>query len=240
MALLNEIIDMILSGLEKNQLKIIIINGSHRKSGATAQILNEMYLQLKKYNDADVQIVHAADLDLKYCQGCCSCYKTGKCIFADDAANLSSNIEAADGIIIGSPTYAGNVSGQLKTIIDRGHFVMEQLLYGKYAISVATYENYGGKDTVKILNRLLAYSGAKISGTIAAKTAFNSNPLENMKIKKAVHKKADRLHKDIIGRRKYIFQNIKHFIVFQIGIRPFVTKKGLQYSGVIRRWEGKR
>ena len=66
-------------------------------------------------------------------------------------------IETADGIIIGSPTYASNISGQMKVIIDRGHFVIEQLLFGKYAISVSTYENYGGKDTAKILNRLFCY-----------------------------------------------------------------------------------
>ena len=41
--------------------------------------------------------------------------------------NLSKNIETADGIIIGSPTYASNVSGQMKVLIDRGHFVIEQL-----------------------------------------------------------------------------------------------------------------
>lgn len=66
-----------------------------------------------------------------------------------------------DGIILGSPTYAGNVSGQMKVIIDRGHFVMEQLLYGKYAISVSTYENYGGGDTSKIINNVTTYSGRK-------------------------------------------------------------------------------
>lgn len=61
----------------------------------------------------------------------------------------------ADGIILGSPTYVSNVSAQMKVIIDRGHFVIEQLLYIKYAISVATYENYCGKNTSKVLNRLL-------------------------------------------------------------------------------------
>ncbi|MBQ3513909.1 MAG: flavodoxin family protein, partial [Lachnospiraceae bacterium] len=125
-------------------MRIVIINGSHRKNGATALILNEMYRQLKKYSDVDVQMIHVADLELKYCVGCASCYKTGACIYKDDIENLSLSIAEADGVILGSPTYASNVSGQMKVIIDRGHFVMEQLLYGKYVISVTTYENYGG------------------------------------------------------------------------------------------------
>lgn len=137
-------------------MKIIILNGSHRKNGATALILNEMYQKLETYPHVEVHFFNVANLNLKYCIGCYKCYRNGKCIFNDDIEKLSENIETADGIIIGSPTYASNVSGQIKVIIDRGHFVIEQLLLRKYAISVSTYKNYGGKETSKILNRLLS------------------------------------------------------------------------------------
>ena len=159
-------------------MKIIIINGSHRKNGSTAFILNELLQELNKYDDVDVQFIHVADLSLNYCVGCGTCYRTGKCIYRDDVEALSSNIASADGIILGSPTYASNVSAQMKTIIDRGHFVMEQLLYGKYAISVTTYENYGGTDTAKIMNRLLSYSGAKVCGKILFRKKSPSNLME--------------------------------------------------------------
>lgn len=153
-------------------MKIIMINGSHRKNGATALILHEMYQKLQSYPNVEIQFYHVADLNLKYCVGCCQCYKNGKCSLNDDMEKLSENIETADGIIIGSPTYASNISGQMKVIIDRGHFVIEQLLFGKYAISISTYENYGGKDTAKILNKLFCYSGAAISKSLAMKTPF--------------------------------------------------------------------
>lgn len=218
-------------------MKIIIINGSNRKNGTTGLILNEMALHLKKFSDVDVQIFHVADFKLEYCTGCCACYRTGKCIFQDDIENLSSDIENADGIILGSPNYASNVSGQMKVIIDRGHFVIEQLLYGKYAVSVATYENYGGKDTAKVLNKLLLYSGAQISSTVLYKNPFSSNPFGNAGFKKLIQKKADRLYKDISRRHNYVLQRIKHFIIFQMGIKPFVKKKGEKYNGVIKHWK---
>lgn len=63
-------------------------------------------------------MVHVSDLSLQYCVGCGSCYKTGACIYKDDIENLSLSVADADGIIIGSPTYASNVSGQMKVIID--------------------------------------------------------------------------------------------------------------------------
>ena len=62
-------------------MKIIIINGSHRKNGSTALILNGLSEELKKRDDVDVQIVNVADLSLNYCIGCSKCYKTGKCIY---------------------------------------------------------------------------------------------------------------------------------------------------------------
>lgn len=223
--------------MRNRAVKIVIVNGSHRKNGATALILNEMYQQLKKYSDVDVQMIHVADLSLKYCVGCGFCYKTGECIYKDDLENLSLSIAKADGVILGSPTYASNVFGQMKVIIDRGHFVIEQLLYGKYAISVTTYENYGGRDSAKILNRLLLYSGAKISGTIVYKNKFNSNPLENIKLKENIEKVVSTLYHDVVRKRKYKFQVMKHFIVFWLGIRPFVVGKGSQYDGVIKHWE---
>lgn len=220
-------------------MKIIIINGSHRKNGSTAFILNELYQKLKKYNDVDVQFIHVADLSLNYCVGCGACYRIGKCIYKDDAEALSSDIANADGIILGSPTYASNVSAQLKTIIDRGHFVMEQLLYGKYAISVTTYENYGGTDTAKIMNKLLSYSGAKISGKIVFRKKTPSTLPAEHQSNKYIQKLANTLYFDIKTKRKYILQSMKQFIIFNLGIKPFVINNATQYAGVIDCWKSK-
>lgn len=218
-------------------MKIVIVNGSHRKNGATSIILNEMNKELKKHSNVEVQMVHVSDLSLQYCVGCGSCYKTATCIYKDDLERLSFCIAEADGIILGSPTYASNVSGQMKVIIDRGHFVMEQLLYGKYAISVTTYENYGGRDTAKIINKLLSYSGAKICSSIVLRNKFNENPIEDFRIKQRVEKVVNSFYRDIVERRKYIIQGLIHSIVFKMGIQPFVKRKGVEYEGVIKHWK---
>ena len=140
---------------------------------------------------------------------------------------------------LGSPTYASNVSGQMKVIIDRGHFVIEQLLYGKYAISVVTYENYGGKDAAKIINKLLLYSGAKICGSIVVRNKFNENPMEDARITQRVEKTVNSFYRDIVEGRRYMIQGLIHSIVFKIGIQPFVKRKELEYEGVIKHWKNK-
>ena len=220
-------------------MKIIIINGSHRKNGSTALILNGLSEELKKRDDVDVQIVNVADLSLNYCIGGSKCYKTGKCIHKDDLEALSATISTADGIIFGSPTYASNVSAQMKTIIDRGHFVMEQLLSGKYVINVATYENYGGTDTAKILNRITSYSGANITGTLVYRKIYINNSDKKEKLNKHIQKTANKLYRDIKTKHRYTFQSIKHLIIFNIGIKPFVIKNKTEYSGVLNYWKSK-
>ena len=169
---------------------------------------------------------------MKQCTGCCSCYRKGRCIFNDDAERLSEEIASCDGIVIGSPTYASNVSGILKLFIDRGHFVIEQLLYGKYAVTVATGENYGSNTTSKILNDLMVYSGALVSSRIVLNAPFGSDP-GNTDI---IFSKTDRLYDDISKKRRHVFQRLYHNIIFSFGILPFVRKKGDAYKGVSEKW----
>ena len=135
--------------------------------------------------------------------------------------------------MIGSPTYVSNVSGLLKTFIDRGHFVIEQLLRGKYAVGIATGENYGSRDTARVLNRLFSYSGAYISDTVICNAPFSSKQFPADRVVRA----AGRLYADIAGQRVYPVQAAKSRVIFRFGILPFVQRKGAQYQGVTDRWQ---
>ncbi len=213
-------------------MRIIVINGSPRTDGLTAAMLHRLADSLLQ-KGADVQYYDLARLQIRQCSGCCSCYRTGHCIFQDDAERLSDEIAQADGIVIGSPTYVSNVSGLLKIFIDRGHFVIEQLLRGKYAVSIATGENYGSRDTAHVLNRLFSYSGAYISDTVICNAPFSSKQFPADRVIRA----AERLYADISRRRIYPVQAAKNRAVFRFGIQPFVKQKGRQYQGVTERWQ---
>ncbi|MDD3417851.1 MAG: flavodoxin family protein [Lachnospiraceae bacterium] len=216
-------------------MKIVIINGSPRINGATAKILHAIEEKLLNFETVDVEYINIGELKIDPCSGCCSCYKTGKCYMDDAAEMLSNKIALADGLVMGSPTYASNISGQLKQFIDRGHFVIEQLLHKKYAVSVATGENYGSKDTSKILNKLLQYSGASLSGKIICNLPFNGKP-HNKALDKKLESISEKLYIDIKEQKNHMIQTITHKIIFSVGIKPFVKSKGTQYQGVVRRW----
>ena len=212
-------------------MKIIVINGSPRTNGLTASILHTIGSELMSSGN-DVEYVDLADLDMAHCRGCCSCYRTGRCFMDDGAERLSEKIRQADGLVLGSPTYASNVSGLMKDFIDRGHFVIEQLLTDKRCITVVTGENYGNKKAGKILDDLVIYSGGSLCGSIAVKAPFNVSK----ELSDNVLRKISRASLKMNGQSRNPVQRMYHNIVLNAGIKPFVRRKGEQYKGVTNRW----
>ena len=218
-------------------MKIIIINASFRKNGATAKVLSEFSDQLNLNGNVDIAEFHLSDLKIEYCKGCCNCYKTGKCFIEDDSNMLVQKIIEADGLVIGTPNYVSNVSGQLKTFIDRAHFVLPQLLKGKHTIGVVTYENVMGGSAFGILKNLFILSGAKTADKIIAKTIFNSDPIASKKVKTDVKNKAKKFYNSVLNNKiSSPINKIMHFFAFNFVIKPFVMKKGDEYQGVRQHW----
>jgi len=218
-------------------MKVIIINGSPRTTGSTATLLHEIEDRLR-CKDVDVEYFDLSRLSMSQCEGCCACYTTGHCHINDDAERLSDLIKEADGLVLGSPTYASNVSGYMKLLIDRGHFVIEQMLTGKHCLTVTTGENYGKKDAEKVLKKLVLYSGGHLVKSISMNASFNSitfsksGPYHDI-----TGKAADSLYTSILENRRSALQHLKHKVILSFGIKPFVRKKGRKYQGVIDKWK---
>lgn len=217
-------------------MKIVIINGSPRNNGSTAHILNSMQKHLETKRGVTIHFYNLSELNMHTCRGCCFCFEHGHCIYTDDAEHLSNDIADANGIIVGSPTYASNVPGLLKTFIDRGHIIIEQLLNGKYAIGVVTSENYGGSNAASILKNVFIYSGAHVSSVIKHKLPFSSDSQFSMRQEKRFQVEAEHFYQDIRRNKISLFQKIRHKIIFHVGIKPFVIKKGEKYQGVLDKW----
>ena len=215
-------------------MKIVIINGSPRINGLTAGILHTLERSLLAQG-AVVEFYNLSELSMSQCRGCCACYTTGHCVMSDDAEKLSRLIESADGLVLGTPTYASNVSGYMKVLIDRGHFVIEQLLTGKYCVTVTTGENYGSLDASKVLKNLVLYSGGRLVKNIVVNAPFNGG------VPGVVEERAESVGSEffraINTNKKYPLQSAFHKAVFSFGIRPFVMKKGEKYRGVTAKWK---
>ncbi|MBI5101136.1 MAG: flavodoxin family protein [Nitrospirae bacterium] len=104
-------------------MKIMAFNGSPRKKWNTGTLL-ERALEGAASAGAETELVHLYDLDYKGCISCFAC-KTiggksyGRCAVQDDLAPVFGRVEQADAIILGSPIYFGEVSGEMKSFMER-------------------------------------------------------------------------------------------------------------------------
>ena len=92
---------------QTRNMKILILNGSPRSNGLISRILDTMANEARQHH-AEVEVVPVCRLDIHPCTGCMSCRSRHNCVLPE-----------ADALVIGSPCYWGNMSGQLKILFDR-------------------------------------------------------------------------------------------------------------------------
>ncbi|WP_165077786.1 flavodoxin family protein, partial [Methanogenium sp. MK-MG] len=129
-------------------MKILAVNASPRRKNSNTLRLVEAALTGAADAGADTELLDICEYDIGYCTGCGICYQTGECPVKDDYTDILSRMQAADGLIIGTPVYINAVTAQLKTLLDRMADVIHcQAFTGKYGIVVATGGG-GGTDEV--------------------------------------------------------------------------------------------
>ncbi|MFO7963295.1 MAG: flavodoxin family protein [Desulfobacterales bacterium] len=100
-------------------MNVIGINASPRKN-ANTQTLVEAVLDGAAARGAQTRLVNLRDLNINGCLGCEGCKKhLGKCVQKDDLTPLLQEMTAYDGIVMGTPVYWYQVSGQFKMLVDR-------------------------------------------------------------------------------------------------------------------------
>lgn len=118
--------------------KIVIIDGGPRKNMNTAQLLQQFADGAKSADsDIDVKTIRLYDLDYKGCMSCMACKLKGKasniCRFKDALTPVLEDIAVADGIVLGSPIYFGEVTGQMRAFLERLSFPW--LSYNDYSLT---------------------------------------------------------------------------------------------------------
>lgn len=105
-------------------MKVLLINGSPRKSGNTFTALSEIARTLGS-EGIDSEIVWIGNKPVRGCIACgmCKTRNNGQCVFDDDVCNaISAKFAEADGFVFGSPVYYGQPNGALLSIMQRAFF----------------------------------------------------------------------------------------------------------------------
>lgn len=102
-------------------MKVVAFNGSARKKGNTTRLVEYVFEELEK-EGIETELVQLAGRHPHGCIACYKCFKNknNRCAVEIDCINeCIEKMEAADGIILASPTYFADLSTELKALIDR-------------------------------------------------------------------------------------------------------------------------
>lgn len=99
--------------------KNIVAISSSLRAKSNSEVLLDSFVQGAKSAGNDVKVVSLKGKTIKYCIGCLTCQRTGKCVLDDDARAIAELVKNADVLVFATPIYYYEMSGQLKTLIDR-------------------------------------------------------------------------------------------------------------------------
>jgi multimeric flavodoxin WrbA len=150
-------------------MKVIAFNGSPRPDGNTTDLLGLVLKEIEK-EGIETELVQ---LSAKPIHGCIACYKCFEnqdqcCSVKDDAANeYIEKMQAAQGIVLGSPSYFQDVTAEMKALIDRAGFVglaNNKIYKGKIGAAVCCFRRTGGMHTIETMNHFFLSNELILAG----------------------------------------------------------------------------
>lgn len=143
--------------------KIVILNGSPRKKGNTAALV-EAFTKGAESAGHSVTAFLLDTMDIHGCKGCCggNSGKASPCVQRDDMDQIYTAIRNCDVVVMASPLYYWNLSGQLRTAIDR-LFALEEgegnLLRGngRAGVLLMAAEGHGFDDVLQYFDHLMVH-----------------------------------------------------------------------------------
>ena len=177
-----------LSDKEK-PMKALAINGSARRDGNTADMLNLVLGELEKAG-CETEHIQLAGHTIAPCKACFACAGKGNCVFGDDMfQELYRKMTEADAIILGSPTYSADVSSTLKAVIDRASVVSDTnpgMFRHKVGGAVAVARRVGAMNVIDTINHFFLNKEMYVAGSTYWNIAYGRLPGEAMNDAEAV------------------------------------------------------
>lgn len=151
-------------------MNVVALNGSARKDGNTAILLNLVLDELKK-EGIETELIQLAGKPIAGCRACYKCFEKmdRRCVVKKDILNeLIEKMEGADGILLGSPTYFSDVSAGMRAFIERCGFVARANDYffkRKVGASVVAVRRAGAIPAFNSMNLFLHYMQMVMPGS---------------------------------------------------------------------------
>ena len=105
-------------GSDKNMKRVVVISTSLR-AGSNSDMLADKFAEGARSAGNEVEKISLTGKNIQFCKGCFACQKLGRCVIKDDVNDITAKVLEADVVVWATPIYYYEMSGQMKTLIDR-------------------------------------------------------------------------------------------------------------------------
>ena len=148
----------------KENLKVLMLNGSPHANGNTAVALREME-KIFRAGGVEVETVQVGNQSVRGCIACGGCGRMGGCVFDDVVNELAPKFEAADGLVAASPVYYASANATLIACLDRLFYSTPFDKTMKVGASVVCARRGGCSATFDELNKYFTISGMPLASS---------------------------------------------------------------------------
>ena len=99
--------------------KRILVLSTSPRIGGNSDTLADVFIKGAEEAGHETKKICLYDKKIEFCKGCLGCQTTGKCILRDDAERIIAQMKAMDVLVFATPIYFYEMSGQMKTLLDR-------------------------------------------------------------------------------------------------------------------------
>jgi multimeric flavodoxin WrbA len=165
---------------EERKKKVLLLSGSPRPNGNTAQIVEECARVIQSHG-VDTEIVSLAGKKIESCIACYRCREEGECVIDDGLNGIIEKIRASEGFIVASPVYFGTARGDVMAALQRIGFVSmstDNFLTWKVGGPIAVARRGGHTSTIQELLMFFLINEMIVVGSTYWNMVFGRDPGE--------------------------------------------------------------
>lgn len=100
-------------------MKRVVVISTSLRAGSNSDMLADKFAEGAESAGNEVEKISLTGKNIQFCKGCFACQKLGRCVIKDDVNDITAKVLKADVVVWATPIYYYEMSGQMKTLIDR-------------------------------------------------------------------------------------------------------------------------
>ena len=169
--------------------KVVVVSTSLR-TNSNSELLAKSFVESAKEAGNEVEYISLKNKDIRFCIGCLACQTIGHCVIKDDVADIMNSVLEANVVVWATPIYYYEMSGQMKTLIDRLNPMYSKDYKFRDVYLLATAAEEGDEVFEKVITGLNGwidcFEKTSIKGTVLCGGVSDGGAIsDNSKLKEA-------------------------------------------------------